>query len=151
MTRDSATSDATNRAVVERYFKAYPSDWETMARLRHADFVEDWPQSGERIEGHENYRAIHENYPGGTPGLAIDRVVGTEDRLVMTPLFTPVRIVGMGDTFIVEARAGYAGGASNFVVTVVELKDGKVHRQRTYFAAPFEPPDWRSGWVTRIP
>jgi hypothetical protein len=144
-------SDNTNREIVERYFKAYPSDWETMARLRHADFVEDWPQSGERIVGHENYRAIHENYPTGTPGSAIDRVVGTEDRLVMTPLFTPLRIVGMGDTFTVEARAHYADGATNLIVTIVELKHGKVHRQRTYFAEPFEPPDWRDRWVTRIP
>ena len=144
-------SNNTNREIVERYFKAYPSDWETMALLRHADFVEDWPQSGERIVGHENYRAIHENYPGGTPGSAIDRVVGTEDRLVMTPLFTPLRIVGMGDTFTVEGRAGYADGATNLIVTIVELKDGKVHRQRTYFAEPFEPPDWRGRWVTRTP
>ena len=144
-------SDNTNREIVEHYFKAYPSDWETMARLRHADFVEDWPQSGERIVGHENYRAIHENYPAGTPGSAIDRVVGTEDRLVMTPLFTPLLIVGMGDTFTVEARARYSDGATNLIVTIVELKDGKVHRQRTYFAEPFEPPDWRGLWVTRIP
>ena len=76
--------DKTNREIVEHYFKAYPSDWATMARLRHADFVEDWPQSGERIVGHENYRSIHENYPGGNPGSAIDRVVGTEDRAQRT-------------------------------------------------------------------
>lgn len=144
-------SDNTNREIVERYFNAYPSDWETMAHLRHADFVEDWPQSGERIVGHENYRAIHENYPTGTPGSAIDRVVGTEDRLVMTPLFTPLRIVGMGDTFTVEATARYSDGATNLIVTIVELKEGKVHRQRTYFAEPFDPPDWRGRWVTRIP
>ena len=144
-------SNKTNREIVEHYFNAYPSDWETMARLRHADFVEDWPQSGERIVGHENYRAIHENYPAGTPGVAIDRVVGTEDRLVVTPLFTPLRIVGMGDTFTVEAKASYPDGATSLIVTIVELKDGKVHRQRTYFSSPFEPPDWRSRWVTRTP
>jgi len=144
-------SDSTNREIVEHYFRAFPSDWETMARLRHADFVEDWPQSGERIVGHENYRAIHENYPGGTPGTAVDRVVGTEDRVVMSDLFTPLRIVGMGDVFTVEARARYPDGATTLVVTIVELKDGKVHRQRTYFAESFAPPDWRGPWVTRIP
>jgi len=144
-------SDKTNREIVDRYFKAYPSDWETMARLRHTDFVEDWPQSGERIVGHENYRAIHENYPGGTPGTDINRVVGTEDRLVMTSLFTPLRIVGMGDTFTVEAMVRYPDGSTSLLVTVVELRDGKVRRQRTYFAAPFEAPDWRGRWVTRIP
>ena len=140
----------TNRGIVERYFRAYPSDWEAMGELRHPDFVEDWPQSGERIVGHENYRAIHENYPGGTPDSEIDRVVGTEDRLVMTPSFTPMRIEGAGDTFTVEAKAGYPDGSTTYVVTIVELKDGSVYRQRTYFAEPFEPTDWRARWVTRL-
>ena len=142
--------DDTNRNLVERYFAAYPSGWETMADLRHPDFVEEWPQSGERIVGHENYRAIHENYPEGTPTSKIDRVVGTEDRLVITPSFTPLRIVGSGDTFTVEAQAGYADGTTAHVVTIVEMRDGKVYRQRTYFAEPFEAPEWRARWVTRM-
>lgn len=140
----------TNREIVQRYFRAYPSDWETMAHLRHPDFVEDWPQSGERIVGHENYRAIHEHYPGGTPTTQIDRIVGTEDRFVTTPLFTVMRIVGEGDTFTVEAQASYPDGATTLVVTIVELKDGNVYRQRTYFAEPFEAPHWRARWVTRL-
>jgi hypothetical protein len=140
----------TNREIVQRYVRAYPSEWETMAQLRHPEFVEEWPQSSERIVGHENYRAIHENYPSGTPTSEINRVVGTEDRLVMTSLFTPIRIIGAGDTFTVEAKAGYADGTTTLVVTIVELKDDKVYRQRTYFAEPFEAPAWRARWVTRL-
>jgi ketosteroid isomerase-like protein len=135
---------------VQRYFNAYPSDWETMAKLRHPEFVEEWPQSNERIVGHENYRAIHENYPGGTPGTEIERVVGTEDRVVITALFTPMRVVGEGDTFTVEAKVDYSDGKTVFLITIVELKDGKVYRQRTYFADPFEAPAWRAPWVTRL-
>ena len=60
-------SDQGNRTVVERYAAALPSDFATLASLRHPDFVEEWPQSGERIRGHANYQKIHENYPGGLP------------------------------------------------------------------------------------
>ena len=60
-------ADTSNHQVVERYAEALPTDWDALSRLRHADFVEDWPQSGERIRGHASYRAIHESYPGGQP------------------------------------------------------------------------------------
>lgn len=139
----------TNREIVEAYFAAYPADWERMRQLRHADFVEEWPQSGERIEGHENYRAIHEHYPGGTPSTEIREIVGSEDRWVTTPFFTPLRIVGAGEVYTVEARVGYPDGTSSLLVTIVELQDAKVRHQRTYFAGPFEPAAWRAQWVAR--
>ena len=62
-------SEQGNRAIVERYARALPGDFETLASLRHANFVEEWPQSGERIRGHANYQLIHKNYPGGLPAL----------------------------------------------------------------------------------
>jgi hypothetical protein len=67
-----------NRSIVERYAQALPSDYASLAGLRHPDFVEDWPQSGERIRGHANYQAIHENYPGGLPDLKPRRILGSE-------------------------------------------------------------------------
>ena len=70
-------SDQGNRAVVERYAAALPSDFATLASLRHPDFVEEWPQSGERIRGHANYQKIHENYPGGLPKLKLLTTAGT--------------------------------------------------------------------------
>ncbi|HLO34482.1 MAG TPA: hypothetical protein VK194_00300 [Candidatus Deferrimicrobium sp.] len=53
-----------------------------------------WPQSGERVIGNENYRRIVESYPGGRPVSEIQRVVGAEDRWVVTPANTVQQIAG---------------------------------------------------------
>jgi hypothetical protein len=34
-----------------------------MAELMHDDYLEEYPQSGERIRGKHNARGVHENYP----------------------------------------------------------------------------------------
>ena len=33
------------------------------------------------------------------------------------------------------------------MVSIVEIKDGKVIRETTYWAPPFEAPAWRRPWV----
>ena len=142
--------EQSNRAIVERYARALPSDFATLAALRHPDFVEDWPQSGERIRGHANYQAIHENYPGGLPDLKPRRILGSEDRWVVTPTFTPLRIVGTGDVYVIHSAGAYAGGDTVQAVVIVELRDGKISKQTTFFAQPFEAPAWRARWVERM-
>ncbi len=143
-------SEQTTRELVERYVAALPSDFDALARLRHADFVEEWPQSGERIRGHENYRAIHETYPGGMPTASDPSIRSTEDTWVLTPLFTPLRIAGSGNTYFIELRLHYPGGDSAHAIAIVEVRDGKVARQTTYFAAPFEAPAWRAPLVEKM-
>jgi hypothetical protein len=143
-------ADTSNRQVVERYAAALPADFDALSRLRHADFVEEWPQSGERIRGHASYQAIHESYPGGQPTASGQKVRGSEDKWVFTPSYTPMRIVGSGDTYFIEARISYPEGASAHFVSIVELRDGKVARQTTYFAMPFEAPAWRAALVERM-
>jgi hypothetical protein len=139
-----------NREIVERYAAALPADWDVLRELRHDQWVEEWPQSGERMVGHDAYRAVHENYPGGIPEATVDRVVGTEDRWTVAPTFTPVRITGEGDTFTMEGHATYPDGSAAYLLTVIEVRDQKVLKQTTYFAAPFEPPVWRAQWVDRM-
>ena len=56
--------------------------------MRHADWTVEWPQSGERVRGHANDLAIMGNWPGGLPEAGEIRIVGSEDRWVMTPAFT---------------------------------------------------------------
>lgn len=138
-----------NRAVVERYVKAWPGRFDTLGELRHQDFVEEWPQSRELVRGHEAYRKIHENYPGGLPAAETNRIIGSEDRLVLSPSFTPVRVQGAGDFFTIEGVNTYPDGAVYYTVATLELRDGKVWRQRTYFGQPFDAPEWRSAWVER--
>lgn len=139
-----------DRAIVERYARALPGDFATLAGLRHPDYVEEWPQSGERIRGHASYQAIHENYPGGLPDLKPRRILGTEDRWVVTPSFTPLRIIGTGGVYVIHSAGAYAGGENGQAVVIVELRDGKIAKQTTFFAPPFEAPAWRARWVERM-
>lgn len=136
-----------NRVLAEKYARALPADFEVLSDLQHEDFVQEFPQSGEVIRGAENFRRTHESYPGGTPVNELQTVTGTEDRWVIAPTFTFVRMVGAGDTFTAESKASYPDGNDYHVITILEIKDAKVFRARTYFAAPFEAPAWRAEWV----
>jgi hypothetical protein len=141
-------TDLSGREVVERYMRAMPGDFDTLAALRHPDFVLEFPQSGEVIRGHENWQAAHQRYADVESETR--RVTGSEDRWILSPGFagfTPTRIVGSGDTFTVESIGTYPGGESYHVISIIELRDGLVFRGRTYFAAPFEAPEWRARWV----
>jgi hypothetical protein len=40
-------------------------------------------------------------------------------------------------------------GVSDLVL-ILELRDGKMWRDRWYFAEPFEAPGWRAQWVERM-
>jgi ketosteroid isomerase-like protein len=139
------------REIVERYMQAIPRDFDTLGELQHPDFVQEYPQSGEVIRGRDNFRAANERY--SQVQTETRRVIGTEDRWILSPGFlslTPTRIVGTGDTFTVESLGTYPGGDTYHVVSILELRDGKVFRGRTYFAAPFEAPQWRAQWVDPV-
>ena len=57
-------SERQNRDALERYIEAIEQqDVEAMTELVHDDYVEEYPQSGERIRGKRNARSILENYP----------------------------------------------------------------------------------------
>jgi hypothetical protein len=46
----------TNEEVVRAYAAAsVANDTEALARLRHPDWMVEWPQSGERVRGHESW------------------------------------------------------------------------------------------------
>jgi ketosteroid isomerase-like protein len=146
-------SDADLRPVFERYLQATNArDVAALTDLVHPDFEDVYPQSGERTRGLANLRAIIEHYPsGGYVGAGTERVVGTEDRWVMTPAFTVLRIEGRGDTFTGVSRGRYPDGTEWFVVTIGQMRDGKVWRAETFFAQTFEPPAWRANWVDLSP
>ena len=97
--------------------------------LRHEDFVADMPQSGERIRGRDNMRAMQLAFP--------------PDR---QPTFQVRRITGSGDVWTVEAVGDY-GGETFFVVCVFEFRDGRILRETRYYPQPFEAPKWRAQWV----
>jgi hypothetical protein len=145
-------SDPNTRDIVERYVRAMGArDLDTITSTLHDDYVEEWPQSGERVVGGANLRAILEHYPGGEPRPGkVDHIVGAEDSWVMTPSYVPMRVDGTGDQYTVVAHIGYPDGSEWHEISLIRLKDGRIHRITGYFAAPFEAPAWREPYVERF-
>ena len=139
-----------NEEIVHRYFEAHRvHDYDTVGTLRHADWQEDWPQTGERVRGHANDRAIMDHWPDGLPEGERLRVTGSEDRWVTTPSNTIHRVVGSGDAWWADGTATYPDGSRWFCAAILSLRDGKVHRETWYFGPPLEAPEWRAPWVER--
>ena len=143
--------DEKARDVIARYVRAlHDQDFDALATIQHPDFVEDYPQSGERIRGSRNFRAILENYPGGLTGEAdrsADQVVGGEDRWMISPTFTMVRLSGAEDMHTALVKLGYPDGSTWYMVSLFELRDGRIAKATTFFAPVFDPPEWRRAWV----
>lgn len=142
----------TNEECVRQYAAASAAhDVGALTALRHPDWMVVWPQSGERVQGSRNWAEIIANYPGGAPKTEVTRIVGAEDRWVVTPGNTVIQVAGSGDFWWSEWRLTYPDGDVYLVVDLMELRDGLVHRETVYWAAPFEAPAWRAPWVTKEP
>jgi hypothetical protein len=124
-------------------------DLAALGGLRHPDWMVVWPQSGEQVKGSQAFAEIIANYPGGAPKTEITRIVGSEDRWVVTAGNTVLKVAGSGDFWWSEWRLTYPNGDVYFVVGLLELRDGLVYRETTYWAPPFEAPAWRAPWVER--
>lgn len=121
-----------NRKAIERGWgqAAEAGDMRQLEDLLHEDAVQEWPQSGERIRGKKNIKAINDNYPG-MPAAKLRRIS-----------------VG-GDLVVAELFLNYGGRAVN-LCSILEMKDGKVIKQTDYFGDAFEAPEWRKQWVEKM-
>lgn len=146
-------AEQSGRAVVEAFIRAIETkDFDGQMALLTDDYVDEMPQSGERTRGKANYRAILDHYPGGvgTVDTSSRRIVGADDRFVMTPTFSILRIEGSGDTFTYAGTVRYGNGDVWHMVSIVEARNGKITKSTTYYAAPFPAPDWRAPYVERM-
>ena len=144
-------TEKSNHEVVERYAKAHVDhDYDVLDELRHRDYVSEYPQSGERVRGTANARAIMEHYPS-RPEITTGAVIGSEDHWVPTPSGTLLRIMGTGDVYTTLSKWRYPGDSQPWhVATVIELRDGKVCKETMIFGAAFDAPEWRARWVERM-
>lgn len=141
----------TNQDVVQRYARAsVEGDLEEMARLRHPDWTVEWPQTGERVRGSDHYAAVVESYPGGQPKTSVRRVIGSEDRWVLSAANTVVRMAGEGEAWWAEWAMTYPDGSDWYCIDLMELREGRIYRETVYWAPPLAAPEWRAGWVERI-
>ncbi len=124
-----------NQRLIEEISQAINAkDFDKVRAAYHPDATQEWPQSGERLVGVDNIMAVNENYEqSGNP----------------YPTESDVKVRAAGDLVVAESRLDYGGKLYN-LVSVFEMRDGKVFRETDYFSEPFDPPDWRSQWVETI-
>jgi limonene-1,2-epoxide hydrolase len=122
-----------NRRVVEQFWATMnTNDFRAAAAWLHEDYVLDWPQSGERIRGRQNFVAVNTHYPAaGRWHFTVNRLIADEQGVA-----TEVTVTDG----VTTARA----------ITFSEVRDGKIVRQTEYWPDPFEAAAWRAQWVERM-
>lgn len=144
----------TPRQLFERWVKAVnEQDRALLASVLHPDYVDEMPQSGERTRGAANLFAILDNYPRFDEMLnnvSEAELIGAEERLVLTPSFRVVQVVGEAEVHTVTARARYPDGSHWYMITLVRIRDGLIHRTTTFYAPEYPAPEWRAPWVERM-
>ena len=125
-------ADQEIRAALNRHWAASDAnDFEAEHQIYREDAVLDYPQSGERIRGRQKIQLSRAAQPN-------------------QKRFTVRRIIGAGGLWVTEFVLTYDGRPS-YTVSIMEFLDGKVAREKQYFADPFEPGPSRAQWVERMP
>ena len=120
-------------ATIREFWRRMASnDFESVRPLLSADFVMDWPQSGERIVGGERFARMNAEYP-------------TEGRWS----FRINRLVAAGDSVVTQVSVSdgrqHAGPVSFFTVV-----DGRITRLVEYWPEPFAAAENRRHLVERM-
>jgi len=123
--------DRSVRLALERHWKASDAnDFDAEHEIYHEDAVLDYPQSGERIRGRRNIQESRTVQPN-------------------KKRFTVRRMIGGGDLWVTEFVLTYDDRPS-YVVSIMELRDGKVAHETQYFADRFDPGPSRAHLVERM-
>lgn len=121
-----------SKRVVEQFWEAMQAnDFRAAGELLDDEYVLEWPQSGERVRGRENFVAINEKYPAhGRWEFSIHRILAEGDEAVSD----------------VDVTDGVIRGR---VITFSTIRDGKILHQTEFWPDPFAPASWRAPWVER--
>ena len=119
--------ETTIRAWLEDHFAYTRSDPDRAHAMYHGDAILEFPQSGERFVGVENFREWRSAYPAATSPEII-------------------RIRGAGNVWVAELTISYDGGPPLYGVTILELRDDRLMRETIYVSEGWEAPEWRSQW-----
>ncbi|HEX6209697.1 MAG TPA: nuclear transport factor 2 family protein [Methylomirabilota bacterium] len=139
------------RETVERYARSLEeADLDAQDAVLHEDVVSVFPQSGERILGRANRRAMIENYPGSADKPitgTVRQIVGSDEQWAVGPSFNITHIAGSSDEYAIAGTITYPNGELWHNVELLKLRAGKIAHITAYFGQPFDPPAWRLQWV----
>ena len=125
--------DAALRAQLERHWEYSGKDEDVASEVYAEDAVLEFPQSGERYEGVQNFREWRRQYP-------------------VQLAFKIRRMDRWGDLVVAENLISYDGGPPMYSVNLIELNaDDKIVRERIYIMKGWEAPEWRAPWRSQEP
>ena len=126
MFRDCTTADDAGKIARECRERMRSNDVASVAPLLSADFVHEWPQTGERIRGAGDFVRMNAEYPAHGPGrFTIHRLAGGTREAVSD--------VGITDG-VLDVRA----------ITFFEVADGRVPRIVEWRPEPYAAPAKRA-------
>jgi hypothetical protein len=118
---------STVRALLRQNLDMSGSDPVLAHAMYHDDAVLEFPQSGERFAGVENFREWRSQYPAST-------------------VFEIRDVRGADDLWVAEIVVSYDGGPWIFGVSILEFRGDRIARESIYVAEGWEAPDWRARW-----
>jgi ketosteroid isomerase-like protein len=122
-----------SKQILENFWQTMrTNDFHAVAELLHDDYILEWPQSGERIRGRENFAAINTYYPAAGKWR-----------------FTVNQIITEGDLVVTDVTVS-DGARTDRAITFSTVRDGKILKQVEFWPEPFEATDWRAEWVERM-
>ena len=131
MAREAADTEAANREVVARLWRLIEERrWDEAGDLLADDVVCDYPHSGERIRGRQNYLDVNRHHPVANWHIDVRRLVAE------------------GDVVVAEVRVPHDQGVSH-VASFVQLEDGKIVKQVDYWIdlGQQDSEPYRARWV----
>ncbi|MBL0343814.1 nuclear transport factor 2 family protein [Candidatus Villigracilis affinis] len=121
------------KQVIEKFWQTMEgNDFYAVAQLMHDEFTLEWPQSGERIRGRENFAKLNTAYPAEDKWRFIINSIVADGEVVVT------------DVSVTD------GVKHDRVITFSTIRDEKIWKQIEFWPEPFEAPEWRAQWVERI-
>jgi ketosteroid isomerase-like protein len=117
----SADLEASASVVREFWRLMATNDFHSIKAVLADDFVLDWPQSGERIVGPENFAAVNAEYP--TEGVWS---------------FTLQRLIAQGSEVVTHVEV-IDGKQSGEAISFFHLSGGRIRSIVEYWPEPFEP------------
>jgi hypothetical protein len=131
-------------------------DRESAEKMLEPGFTTDWPQSGERVRGFDNFWATIIQYPGievaqlPSNDAATLKTQPVDAVHLVAPTFTFVTVEGAGNAGTFTIRVTYPDGSTWWIVTIYRLRGDRMASATTFFAPEYPAPEWRAKWVERI-
>jgi ketosteroid isomerase-like protein len=116
--------------IRELWHRTQARDWTGVGELLAEDVTVEWPVSGERIVGRQNYVSINAEYPEGWS-------------------IRVLRIVADGEEVVSEVEVPHETMGVFRAASFWTIRDGKIVAGREYWTEPGSdpPPPWRAAYV----